>query len=60
MPAKAKINCVSLCFGDFEKLENCKIAAYNGSSFGNLADGESQGGFVIYLVDEDGQASPLM
>ena len=47
-------------FGDFEKLENYKIVAYNDSSFGNLADGRSQGGFVIYLVNECGQASPIM
>ena len=51
---------MTLCFGDFEKLENCKIVAYNESSFGNLADGGSQGGFVIYLVNECGQASPIM
>ena len=57
---KAKSECVTLCFGDFEKLENCKIVAYNDSSFGNLADGGSQGGFVIYLVNECGQASPIM
>ena len=57
---KAKSECVTLCFGDFEKLEKYKIVAYNDSSFGNLADGGSQGGFVIYLVNECGQASPIM
>ena len=37
-----------------------KIIAYNDSSLGNLNDGGSQGGFIIYLVDEDNICSPIM
>ena len=32
---------------------NFKIVCYNDSSLGNLKDGGSQGGFIIYLVGEN-------
>ena len=41
-------------------IENFKIVCYNDSSLGNLKDGGSQGGFVIYLVGESNISSPIM
>ena len=39
---------------------NFKIVCYNDSSLGNLKDGGSQGGFIIYPVGENNVSSPLM
>ena len=39
---------------------NFKIVCYNDSSLGNLKDGGSQGGFIIYLVGENNVSSPIM
>ena len=41
-------------------IENFKIVCYNDSSLGNLKDGGSQGGFIIYPVGENNVSSPLM
>ena len=40
--------------------ENFKIVCYNDSSLGNLKDGGSQGGFIIYVVGENNVSSPIM
>ena len=40
--------------------ENFKIVCCNDSSLGNIKDGESQGGFIIYLVGENNVSSPVM
>ena len=34
--------------------ENVKIVVYSDSSFGNLPDGSSQGGYTILLADDKG------
>ena len=40
--------------------ENFEIFYQNDSSSGNLKDGGSQGGFIIYLVGENNVSSPIM
>ena len=40
--------------------ENVKFLVYSDSSFGNLPDGSSQGGYTILLADDNlGHFSPL-
>ena len=41
-------------------IENFRIFCYNDSSFGNLRDVGSQGGFIIYLVGENNFSSAIM
>ena len=49
-----------LRFGLPGPIESFKIVCYNDSSLGNLKDGGSQGGFIIYPVGENNVSSPLM
>ena len=58
--AKAKNENVSIRLGLPGSPYDFKIIAYNDSSLGNLNDGGSQGGFIIYLVDENNICSPIM
>ena len=58
--AKAKAEPVVLNFKDLGDPNKIKIVAYNDSSFGNLKDGGSQGGFVIYVMNSTGHCSPIM
>ena len=50
---KAKNENILLRFGLPGPIENFKIVSYDDSSLGNLKDGGSQGGFIIYLVGEN-------
>ena len=50
---KAKNENIFLRFGLPGPIENFKIVCYDDSSLGNLKDGGSQGGFIIYLVGEN-------
>ena len=44
----------------FRKLQApVHLLAYCDASYGNLADGSSQGGYIIFLADEKGQVSPI-
>ena len=46
----------------FEKLsavEDCVIECFSDASFGNLSDGGSQGGFVIFLKDKNKRRCPI-
>ena len=45
---KAKREAVTLNFGLSCQPEEFRIIAYNDASFGNLPDGGSQGGFIIF------------
>ena len=57
---KAKKENILLRFGLPGPTENFKIVCYNDSSLGNLKDGGSQGGFILYLVGENHVSSPIM
>ena len=50
---KAKNQNILLRFGLPDPTENFKIVCYNDSSLGNLKDGGSQGGLIIYLIREN-------
>ena len=58
--AKTKNENVSIRLGLPGSPYDFKIIAYNDSSLGNLNDGGSQVGFIIYLVDESNICSPIM
>ena len=58
--AKAKAESVTWKYQAFDDLSNMKLVVYNDASFGNIIDGRSQGGFGIYIVDEEESCSPLM
>ena len=47
-------------FGLHGPIENFKIICYNGWSLGNLKNGGSQGGYIIYLVRENSVFSPTI
>ena len=48
-----------LRFGPNSNIKNFKKKRFNDASIGNLSDGSSQGGYIIYLVDEIGECSPV-
>ena len=50
---------VILQFSDLGDLKDCKILSYNDSSYKNLQDGGSQGGFIALLCNPDGKVSPI-
>ena len=57
---KAKQENISLSFGVPGKLDKFKFVCFNDASPGNLKDGGSQGGYVIYLVGENETSSPII
>ena len=40
-------------------MKDCKILSYNDSSYKNVPDGDSQGGFIALLCNPDGKVSPI-
>ena len=40
-------------------LSKTKIICFTDASFGNLPDGASQGGYIVFLVAENGKCAPL-
>ena len=48
-----------ICFPSLQNLKNCKIYCYSDASLGNLPNGKSTAGYVIFLVDEESRACPL-
>ena len=57
--SRAKSEPVVLNFEDMGDLSTAKFVCFNDSSFGNLRDGGSQGGYVIFLEGQNGNCSPL-
>ena len=55
---KAKASRVSLKFPDLD-LSTMKVVIYSDASYGNLPDGASQGGHIIFLCDSDGKCAPI-
>ena len=54
-----KTESVQLMFQPLGNRDVTKLMIYNDASLGNLPDGGTQGGHVIFLVGEDGRISPL-
>ena len=50
---------IILQFSDLGDLKDCKILSYNDSSYKNLPDGGSQGGFIALLCNPDEKVSPI-
>ena len=50
---------IILQFSDPRDLKDCKILSHNYSSYKNLPDGGSQGGFITPLYNPDGKVSPI-
>ena len=40
-------------------MKQLTVECYSDASFGNLAGGGSQGGYIIFLSDPDGSRCPL-
>ena len=47
-------------FGLHGPIENFKIICYNGWSLGNLKNGGSRGGYIIYLVRKNSVFLPII
>ena len=58
--SRAKSELVVLTFKDMGDLSTAKFVCFNDSSFGNICDGGSEGGYVIFLEGQNGNCSPLM
>ena len=57
---KAKNENILLRFGLPGPMQNLKLLALMIHLLGNLKDGGSQAGFIIYLVGENNVSSPIM
>ena len=55
---KAKSSRVSIKFPDLD-LSTIKVVIYSDASYGNLPDGSSQGGHIIFLCDTEGKCAPI-
>ena len=44
---------------DLGNLEQLKIVAYSDASFGNLTDGGSQRGYILFLVGNNDKYMPI-
>ena len=42
------------------RLNDCTVIAFGDASFGNLLDGSSQGGFIVFVRNEDGRCAPML
>ncbi len=60
VPTETKAESVFLNFKDLIDPNKVNKIAYNDLSFGNLKDGGSQGGFVIYLINSTVHCSPVI
>ena len=56
----AKSKHVKIVFPRVNSIEDCILECYADSSFANLSDGGSQGGYVIFLRDSMGIRCPLL
>ncbi|CAL4194516.1 unnamed protein product [Meganyctiphanes norvegica] len=55
---KAKSSCVSLKFPSLD-LAATEVVIYSDASYGNLPNGSSQGGHIIFLYDSHGKCTPI-
>ena len=55
---KVKASAVTLKFSNLQE-NQLSIECYSDASFGNLKDGGSQGGYVIFISDTDGNRCPV-
>ena len=55
---KAQSDRVSIKFPMLD-LSSCSVVIYSDASYGNLPDGSSQGGYIVFLCDEKGVCVPI-
>ena len=55
----AKEERLKLTFSKLTSVEDIKLIVYQDASFGNLSDGGSQGGFIIFLCDKNCTCCPI-
>ena len=55
--AKVKTNEVFVAFPCLQDIDNLRLAVFADASLGNLPDGGSQGGYLVFLVDSNGRAA---
>ena len=58
--SRAKLEHTVFTFKDMGDLSTVKFVCFNDSSFGNLCDGGSQGGDIIFIEGQNGNCPPLM
>ena len=52
--------CVILKYPSLQDFpDNCRIVCYSDASYGNLGDGGSQGGYIVFAEDQTGNRAPL-
>ena len=56
---RVKTDHVKLMYPQLKNMRECCLECYADASFGNLMDGGSQGGYVIFLSDGFGNRCPL-
>ena len=56
---KVKQNETMMTFSKINNIENVKLLVFSDASFKSLPGGASQGGFVIFLSDDEGNPSPI-
>jgi hypothetical protein len=56
---KIKSEDVSLSYRKLTNIGECSIECYSDASFGNLTDGGSQGGYIVFIVDDIGRRCPV-
>ena len=56
---KVKSTSTKIVFPKLYNARDVKLAVYADASLGNLPDGGSQGGHVIFLVDSNGKCAPV-
>ena len=55
--AKVKSNNVFISFPHLKDTDNLRITVFADASLGNLPDGGSQAGYLVFLVDDEGNAA---
>ena len=56
---RTKSSSLSILFPKLTSLENCFIEAFSDASYANVQNGKSQGGFIIFLVDDEDKRCPI-
>ena len=51
---KLKATPVKIFFSRLRDVSDCSVECYSDAAFGNLSNGGSQGGYVIFITDSDG------
>ena len=56
---KMKRDKIAITFPSLSAIEKSMIIVHSDASFNNLPNGRSQGGFILFLCDQEGHAAPI-